>query len=387
MHGKLPDDRAADVGRDARSPFDVPPKGWKAVLLRTWREAGDDNVSLLAAGVAFYGFLAMVPLLGSIVLSYGLVADPATVLANVRSLTSVMPAEAAKLIGEQLLNVVTTSGGKKGFGLLVALALALYGAMKGAGAVVTALNVAYEEKETRGFVRVNLVTLAITVGAVVLAIVAMIAVAALGHLDTMLPGAPGVLLFVGKLASYVVLGAAGAAAAATLYRYAPDRATARWVWLTPGSVAVTLLWLALTLGFGTYVANFGSYDATYGSLGAVIVLLTWLYLSAYILIMGAELNAELEHQTTAVPTEGPEHPVGARRAEVADAVVAPVPAPATGARVATLAAIPSIGLIATVLTTTGLALVRRRRTAAGIAAIVAATALAWMQQDDGDEDG
>ncbi len=178
-----------------------------------------------------------------------------------------------------------------------------------------------------------------------------------------------------------------AAAAATLYRYAPDRPAARWVWLTPGSVAVTLLWLALTLGFGTYVANFGSYDATYGSLGAVIVLLTWLYLSAYILIMGAELNAELERQTTADTTEGAEQPIGTRGAQVTDTFVAPVPAPATGTRVATIAAIPSIGLIATVLTTTGLTLVRKRRTGAGIAAIVAATALSWMQRDDEHEDG
>ena len=169
-----------------------------------------------------------------------------------------MPAEAAKLIGEQLLNVVTTSGGKKGFGLLLALGLALYGAMKGAGAVITALNVAYEEREARGFVRLNLVTLAITAGAVLIAVASTMAVAALGHLDTAFPGAPGLVLTLGKIASYAVLGAVGAAGAATLYRYAPDRDEARWVWLTPGSVAVTALWLALTLGFGAYVANFGN---------------------------------------------------------------------------------------------------------------------------------
>lgn len=403
-------------GRGAPSPFDVPPKGWKDVLLRAWREAGDDNVGLLAAGVAFYGFLAMVPLLGSIVLSYGLVAEPATVLANVRSLTSVMPAEAAKLIGEQLLNVVTTSGGKKGFGLLLALGLALYGAMKGAGAVVTALNVAYEEKETRSFLRLNLVTLAITTGAVLMAIAATMAVAALGHLDTALPGAPGIVLVVGKLASYVVLGAVGAAGAATLYRYAPDRDAARWVWLTPGSAAVTLLWLVLTLGFGTYVANFGSYDATYGSLGAVVVLLTWLYLSAYILIMGAELNAELEHQTAVDTTAGPAQPLGTRGAEAADTVVggsgvegddggtdragvasgsdsassaAAPPSVAreliagrVAARVAMVAGLPRVGLVPALLATTGLALVRRPgRAAAGTAVVAVATALAWLRRE------
>ncbi|HEX8412878.1 MAG TPA: YihY/virulence factor BrkB family protein, partial [Sphingomicrobium sp.] len=368
-------------------------------------------VSLIAAGVAFYGFLAMVPLLGSIVLSYGLVADPATVMENMRSLTSVMPAEAAKLIGEQLLNVVTTSGSKKGFGLLLALALALYGAMKGAGAVITALNIAYEEKETRGFVRLNLVTLAITAGAVVVAIAAIVAVAALGHLDTLFPGAPAFVLTLGKLASYLVLGAAGAAAAATLYRYAPDRDAARWIWLTPGSLAVTLLWLALTIGFGVYVANFGSYDATYGSLGAVVVLLTWLYLSAYVLIMGAELNAELEHQTTADSTAGAPQAMGTRGAQAADTVAgAAKPRPeviekgdkrptgtsadarpslahdlAVGraaARAAGAAGLPKPGLAPVLLATAGLALVRRRGgLAVGTSVIGTATLLAWMQRE------
>lgn len=400
-----------DRGRGASSPFAMPATGWKDVLIRTWRETSDDNVSLLAAGVAFYGFLAMVPLLGSIVLSYGLVAEPATVMANVRSLTSVMPAEAAKLIGEQLLNVVTTSGDKKGFGLLLALALALYGAMKGAGAVITALNVAYEEKETRGFVRLNLVTLAITTGAVLIAIVATIAIATLGRLDTALPSAPGFVLALGKLASYAVLGAVGAAGAATLYRYAPDRDAARWVWLTPGSVVATSLWLALTLGFGAYVANFGSYDATYGSLGAVVVLLTWLYLSAYILIVGAELNAELEHQTARDTTAGPAQPLGARGAEAADTVAgvpggepvqrsslsavheahsaATLPSPRLDlvaaraiARAGGIAGLPRLGLMPALLSTMGLALVRRPgRAVAGSAIVAVATALAWLQRE------
>ena len=381
----------ANTGRSARSPFEMPKAGWKAVLIRTWRESGDDNVGLLAAGVAFYGFLAMVPLLGAIVLSYGLIASPAIVMEHIRSLTDVMPADAARLVGEQLLNVVTASEGKKGFGLLLALALALYGATKGAGAVVTALNVAYEQREERGFVHVTLVTLAITIAAVGLAIVAMIAIAALGHLDALLPGAPGVVLVLGKLLSYLLLAAGGAAAAATLYRFAPDRAAARWVWLTPGSLAVTLLWLALTLGFGTYVANFGSYDATYGSLGAVVVLLTWLYLSAYILIMGAELNAELEHQTAIDTTGGVAVPMGMRGATAAD-TIAPrtndvsLPTPGEGKAGSRLATIATLTSLPALMTTAGLGLVRRRRGGAGVAIIVVATALAWSQRrDEGDQ--
>ena len=284
-------------GESAKSPFAIPSAGWKAVLIRTWREAGSDNIGLLAAGVAFYGFLAMVPLLGAIVLSYGLIADPRTVLQNINGMTSVMPADAAKLIGEQLMNVVKTSGDKKGLGLLLALALALFGARNGAGAIVTALNITYDEEEKRGFVRLNLLALAITLGAVVVAILVVVAIAALGYLEDLFPNAPAILLGAGKILSYLLVALAGAAGAATLYRYAPNRDAAQWVWLTPGSLVAAILWLILTIGFGVYVSQFGNYNATYGSLGTVVVMLTWLYLSSYVLLLGAELNSELEQQT------------------------------------------------------------------------------------------
>ncbi|HEX8447533.1 MAG TPA: YihY/virulence factor BrkB family protein, partial [Sphingomonas sp.] len=246
-------------GRTATSPLAMPARGWKDVLVRTYQETGRDNIGLIAAGVAFYAFLAIVPLLGAVVLSYGLIADPATVLHDIRALTAVMPADAARLVGEQLLNVVATSGGKKGFGLALALGLALYGAMKAASAIITALDIAYEQEETRGFVRLNALALAITVGAVVTAILAMVAIAALGHLESVLPDLPAPVLLIGKLLSYLVMAAVGAAAAASLYRYGPDRDQAQWAWLTPGSLLTTVLWLALTLGFGIYVANFGNY--------------------------------------------------------------------------------------------------------------------------------
>jgi membrane protein len=150
----------------------------------------------------------------------------------------------------------------------------------------------------------------------------MTSVGALGHLDTLFPGAPAFLLIIGKIASYLLMAAAGAAAAASLYRFAPDRDGARWTWLTPGSVLVSVLWLLVTLGFGLYVANFANYGATYGSLSAVIVLLTWLYLSAYILLLGAELNSELERQTTKDTTKGTEQPMGEREAHAADTLAA-----------------------------------------------------------------
>lgn len=321
-----------DRGHQAASPWALPAGGWKAVLTRTWAETGNDNVGLIAAGVAFYGFLALVPLLGAFVLSYGLIADRETVIADVNQLASVMPADAARLVGEQLLNVVQSSDGKKGLGLLLALALAVFGARNAAGAVITALNVAYEEREKRGFIKVNLLALGITAAAVIVALIAAIAITAFGKLHDIFPGAPGLVVVAGKLGSYALLLTAGAGAAATLYRFGPSRERARWTWLTPGSLFAAFGWLLLTVGFSLYVANFGNYNATYGSLSAVVVTLTWMYLSSYILIFGAELNAELEHQTARDTTTGAERPLGSRGSWVADHVAGAAPTRAGPAR-------------------------------------------------------
>jgi membrane protein len=159
-----------------------------------------------------------------------------------------------------------------------------------------------------------------TLAAVLVAVIAMVAIAAMGHLETLFPNAPGVLLVAGKVLSYVLVALGGAAGAATLYRYGPSRDEARWVWLSPGSIGASILWLALTLGFGFYVAKFGNYNATYGSLGTVVVMLTWLYLSSYVLLLGAELNSELEQQTERDTTVGPEQAMGTRQAKAADTV-------------------------------------------------------------------
>ena len=289
----------------------IPANGWTQVALSAWKQSSEDNIGLVAAGVAFYGLLALVPLLGATVLTYGLIAAPEAVLSNVKSLTHVMPADAAKLVGEQLMSVVQTSGRKKGLGLFVALAIALFGARNAAGSVITALNIAYEEHESRGFIKVTLLALLMTAGAVLLAIVAMLAVAALGHLGRLLPHLPAALLMLGKLGSYALLLAGAAAGAATLYRYGPDRKDARWIWITPGSIFASLGWVLLTLGFGFYAANLADYGKTYGSLATVVVLITWMYLSAYILMFGAELNSELEHKAAGDVTIGEAKPAGA----------------------------------------------------------------------------
>lgn len=287
----------------ADTPADIPAPGWWDVLKRTYGESTRDNVSIIGAGVAFYAFLAFVPLLGSLVLVYGLVAEPSSVVQHMQAMTSMMPADAAKIIGEQLMSVTQTASSKKGFALLVALLLSIYGAMRGATSIVTALNVVYNVEENRGFIKTTLISAALTVGALVALLLAVLGISVLGYVEHLLPFSSPFVHNVLKIAFWAVAASAISLLIALIYRYAPNRPTAKWAWITPGSVVATVLWLAATVGFGFYVANFGSYNATYGSLGAVVVFLTWLYLSAYILLMGGELNSELEKQVAAQVVE------------------------------------------------------------------------------------
>jgi membrane protein len=361
--------------------------------------------------------------LGAIVITYGFIAEPQTVVSHFEALTKVLPAQVATLVGDMLLTAVQSSGGKKGMGLLLALAIALWGARNAAGSIVTALNIAYEEEEKRGFLKVTLIALAMTLGAVVVALLAIGATTLLGMLHHLMPSSGPVALTLWKIASYALLALAAAAAVAALYRYAPSREKARWSWITPGSLFASLAWLLLTLGFGFYVTNFGSYDKTYGSLGAIVALLTWMYLSAYVLLFGAELNSELEHQTARDTTPGPEKPLGDRGAWSADHVAqgpgsaqesgeqpaavspgqrkpagaAPHPAntaaPERGsghpyvvsrltARAATAGGTPKVGMLSSILSTAGLALLRRRgREKVGAALVVAAAGIALARRE------
>lgn len=306
-------------GRTADTPLAMPGAAWWAILKRTYAQAKDDNVSLIAAGVAFYGFLAMVPLLGVLVLTYGLVFDPADISRQLSEVAPMMPSQVVELLREQLNSLIETSSGKKGLGLFASLGLALYGAMKGAGAVVMALNIAYEETEKRGFIRSTLTNAYITLGAVVLALILMSA-ALVGHAIETVVALSNAGAIIVKLGGWAVAAAMSVGALAALYRYGPSRANARWRWLTPGSLFATLGLLAASSMFGWYVSNLGNYNATYGSLGGVVVLLLWLYLTTYILLLGAELNSEIEHQTAVDTTTGPELPLGRREAVMADQV-------------------------------------------------------------------
>ncbi|CAD7340021.1 YihY/virulence factor BrkB family protein [Sphingomonadales bacterium 56] len=307
-------------GRTATSPREMPKAAWRDILIRTWNESGSDNIGLISAGVAFYGFLAFVPTLAALVLCYGLFADPAAIAGHLQSLFRLLPEEAARLIGEQLLSVVNTGNGKKGFGLVLSLALSIYGAMNGASAIVTAVNIAYDEEETRSFIRLTALACLMTLGLLLAGIIAIFAIAALAFLEQLMPGAPAILITAIRIGFWILAALAASMLLSTIYRFAPDRKRARWRWLTPGSLLATVGWLAVSLGFGLYASNFGNYGATYGALSAVVVTLMWLYLSAYILILGAELNSEIEHQTAEDTTVGRPKPMGERDAYVADTV-------------------------------------------------------------------
>lgn len=307
-------------GRDAAAPSQMPRAAWRDILWRTWSETFSDNVGLIAAGVAFYSFLAFVPVLAAVVLSYGLFADPSTVAGHLRLLFELLPTDAAALIGEQLVEITRTAADKTGLGLAVALALAVYGGMNGAGAIITALNVAYDEEETRSIVKTTLLAMVITLGLVAVGIAAVVAIAALAVLEALIPAAPDWVLTLIRIIFWGTTGVVANAIVSAIYRYAPDRHHAKWKWVTPGSLLTTIGWLAMTFGFGLYVSNLANYNATYGALSAVVVLLMWLYLSAYILIVGAEFNAEIEHQTALDTTTGPPKEMGERGAYVADTI-------------------------------------------------------------------
>lgn len=307
-------------GHFATRPLAMPMSAWWAIARRTYDQASKDNLGLISAGVAFYGFLALVPVLGAIVLTFGLILDPAQIVRHFAELAPTLPRDVARLIGEQLDSLIATSSDRKGLGLLASLGLALFGAMKGADAIVTALNITYEETNKRGIVSGNLANAYITVGAV-LVVVALALAAGTGHaLETLAGPLSPISAFLIKIAGWAMAAATATAAIAAVYRYGPSRANAQWRWLTPGSLFATTGLLATSSLFGWYASNFGNYNATYGSLGAVVVLLMWLYLSAYVLLLGAELNAEVERQTSVDTTTGAARPMGDREAVMADQV-------------------------------------------------------------------
>lgn len=307
-----------DRGRHASAPTEVPAAGWRDILTRTKNQLAEDNLTIVAAGVAFYAFVAVVPALGAMIAIYGLVADPAQVTANLQSLSRVLPAEVMPLLQEQMNRIVQNSDAA-GWSVFIGIALALYSSASAMKALIIGLNIAYDEEEKRGFLKLQLVALGLTVAGIVgvllvigIAAIAPIALHWLGLSDrwttllTWLRWPVLVLLFLAGLSG--------------VYRFAPSRESPQWRWLTWGAGAATLLWIIGSAAFSLYVAKFGSYDQTYGSLGAVVIFLFWLFLTAFVILLGAELNSEMERQTKKDTTTAPDRPIGRRGAFAADTI-------------------------------------------------------------------
>ncbi len=306
-------------GHSAAAPSQIPKAGWWSILKRVYGSLSSKNISILAAGVAFYAMLSIFPALAAVIAIYGLLADPGTVQHEINAIHGIIPGEAQKLIETYLKSLITTSTSKLGVGLVVSVFIALWSARSGIVALIEALNIAYEENEKRGIVRFQVVALAMTIAAIVFAFIALTLIAIVPQAMHFLAISETlkVLGFVIPWLVLVILVSAGLAAA---YRYLPSREDAKWRWVSWGGAAATILWMLASAGFSVYVAKFGNYDKSFGSLGAVVVLLTWLYLSAYVVLAGACLNAEMERQTARDTTTGAEEPMGQRGARMADTV-------------------------------------------------------------------
>jgi membrane protein len=306
-------------GRLARGPARIPLTGWRDILWRTWLEVNADKLPTVAAGVTFYTLLAIFPAVGAFVSLYGLFADVSAVREQLNELAAFVPRDVLKLVGEQMMQLATRQDSGLSAALAVSVLLSLWTANAGMAALFDGLNVAYDETEKRNFLVRRLITYAFTAGMVVFAtLVTAVLVAVpiylrrLGLIDTWL--APF---------RWVVLTVLAACAFAVLYRFGPSREQARWRWVIVGAVFAAVAWIVGSLGFSWYVNHVAHYDVTYGSLGAAVGFMMWIWFSVMVVLIGAELNAEVEHQTALDSTTGPPLPMGVRGAVMADTVGRP----------------------------------------------------------------
>jgi len=304
-------------GREAEKPTEIPAKGWKDILWRVYEEFGRDRVTSVAAGVTYYALLAVFPAIAALVSIYGLFADPATIQDHLNAMSGILPGGAMEVIGEQVQRIASQGGGALGFGFIFGLAVSLWSANAGMKAVFDALNIVNDEEEKRSFLRLNLTSLTFTLCAILFILTALGGIVVL----------PIVLKFIGlgegtewllSLLRWPVLLIGVILGLSLIYRFGPSRDKAEWRWVTPGGIVAAVLWIAVSMLFSWYVSNFGSYNETYGSLGAVIGFMTWIWLSSIVVLLGAEINAEMEHQTVKDTTEGAQQPMGTRGAKMAD---------------------------------------------------------------------
>ena len=306
-------------GRSAETPSEIPAPGWKDILLRVYRGISENRVLLVAAGVTFYALLAIFPGIAALISIYGLFADPASVANHLDTIANVAPGGAIDVLREEMTRLAAQGGATLGVSFLASLAISLWTANSGAKAIFDALNIVYGEEEKRSFLKLNAVTLFVTLGIVVFILITLAAVVAIPVALTYIP-LPGVTALAVKIGRWPILFALVTIALAVLYKYGPSRTEPRWRWITWGSVSAAIIWLAASALFSWYVASFGSYNQTYGSLGAIIGFMTWIWISIIVVLVGAKLNAEMEHQTVHESTTGQPKPIGRRGARMADTV-------------------------------------------------------------------
>ncbi len=309
----------ATVAATADHPAEIPPRGWKDILIRTYRSISEDRVLALAAGVTYYVLLALFPGIAALVSIYGLVADPADIGEMLASLAGTIPRDAIEIIRGQLTFLASQDEKALGLAFFGGLLASLWSSNAAIKALFDALNVVYGEKEKRNFFRLTVLSLTFTAGMILFMVLALIGIVVIpALLDFLHLGAMGELLI--NILRWPAMLAVVVLGLAVIYRYGPCRADAKWRWITWGSVAAALLWFIVSMLFSWYASNFGNYNKTYGSLGAVIAFMMWSWLSTTIVLMGGELNAEIEHQTAKDSTTGPPKPLGARGARMADTV-------------------------------------------------------------------
>ncbi|MEJ7629952.1 MAG: YihY/virulence factor BrkB family protein [Nocardioidaceae bacterium] len=306
-----------DLGHDAESPSDIPAKGWWQITRRSLKEIGDDHLTLIAKGVAYSWFMALFPGLIAAISIYGLVTTPSQVQAQVADLSSALPASARQLITTQLESLAGASGSALGIGLVVSVALALFSASAGMAGLVEALNIAYDEEEERNFVIKRGLALLLTLGFLAFFAIAIGLIAVFPFLSDNL-GSSLVVQILLQVLRWAMLLVVAVVALALLYRVGPNRDAPAIRWLSLGSLIATVIWIAASVGFAFYVDNFGSYAETYGALAGVVVLLLWFWITALVVLLGAEINAESEGQTIKDTTKGKPSPLGQRGAVKAD---------------------------------------------------------------------
>jgi membrane protein len=306
-------------GRMATHPLEVPAPGWKDILLRIWKNIGKDRVIVVAAGVTFYMVLALFPAIAALVALYGLFADPTAITSHLDSIAGLVPAGAIEVIRDQITRVASQGRTTLGLTFIAALLASLWSANAGMKSLFDALNLVYNEPEKRSFIWLNIISLTFTVLAIVFVLVA-IGVMVVVPIVLNFVGLGGATEMVIKIARWPALFIIVTLTLAFLYRYGPSREKPQWRWITWGSGIAAVSWLVVSILFSWYAENFGSYNKTYGSLGAIIAFMFWIWLSIIVVLIGAELNAETEHQTARDTTTGRPKPLGARGATMADTV-------------------------------------------------------------------